>query len=104
MRVKIEVNTREHFDVHGIDERAATTKPSAQPWGTPVPQAQALMDTVLKTLVAYRMVFGQPRQEDLVKYLQNRMEQEVDPDQLLKYRIDLSPISWQTNRGNIASE
>jgi hypothetical protein len=43
----------EVFD--GIDEQAATTAPSAQPWGAPVKQSQALMDSVLKTLVAYRM-------------------------------------------------
>lgn len=46
------------------------------------------------TLVAYRMVFGQPRQEDLVNYLQSRMGNDLDPNELLKYRIDLSPASW----------
>jgi len=38
------------------------------------------------------MVFGQPRQEDLVQFLQNQSEQQlIDLDELLKYRIDLSP-------------
>ena len=47
-----------------------------------------------QTLVAYRMVFGQPRQEDLAHYLQSRMARDLNPDDLLQYRIDLSPASW----------
>lgn len=46
------------------------------------------------TLVAYRMVFGQPRQEDLVNYLQARLDRDLTPDELLQFRIDLSPASW----------
>jgi hypothetical protein len=45
-----------------------------------------------KTLGAYRMVFGQPRQEDLLKYLSDHIEEdELNLDDLLKYRIDLTP-------------
>ncbi|MDY6896035.1 MAG: helicase-related protein, partial [Thermotogota bacterium] len=45
-----------------------------------------------RSLVAYRMVFGQPRQEDLIHYLQERdSENKLDLEELLKYRIDLSP-------------
>lgn len=50
------------------------------------------LDSLRRSLVAYRMVFGQPRQEDLVKYLENKAENnEINLEQLLNYRIDLSP-------------
>jgi hypothetical protein len=49
------------------------------------------LENLRKTLVAYRMVLGQPRQEDLVHYLQMRFEEGVDPNEFLKFRIDLSP-------------
>lgn len=49
------------------------------------------LEELRRTLVAYRMVFGQPRQEDVVKLLQGRFENGVDAAELLKYRIDLSP-------------
>ena len=49
------------------------------------------LENLRKTLVAYRMVLGQPRQEDLVHYLQERFEEGVDPNEFLKFRIDLSP-------------
>ena len=48
-------------------------------------------DDLLKSLVAYRMVFGQPRQEDLVNYLRSRFNGNLNPNELIKYRIDLSP-------------
>ena len=50
------------------------------------------MDNLRKSLIAYRMVFGQPRQEDLVRYLQKQSESNnIELEELLKYRIDLSP-------------
>lgn len=50
-------------------------------------------DDLCKSLVTYRMVFGQPRQEDLVKYLQSRLKSDLNLTELLKYRINLSPES-----------
>ena len=47
-------------------------------------------DDLRKSLVTYRMVFGQPRQEDLVNYLSSRFDSDLI-DELLKYKIDLSP-------------
>ncbi len=45
-----------------------------------------------KTLAAYRMVFGQPRQDDLVAYLmRSHLERDISLEELLMYRIDLSP-------------
>ena len=49
------------------------------------------LKSLLKSLAAYRMVFGQPRQEDLLNYLESRLERDIDVEELLKYRIDLSP-------------
>lgn len=49
------------------------------------------IDHLKKALVTYRMVLGQPRQEDLVNFLQQRFEKDIDRNELLNYRIDLSP-------------
>jgi len=42
-------------------------------------------------LAAYRMVFGQPRQEDLLEFLRSRLVPDIPIEDLLRYRIDLSP-------------
>jgi len=49
------------------------------------------IDILKNGLVTYRMVLGQPRQEDLVNFLQQRINDGFDINDLLKYRIDLSP-------------
>jgi hypothetical protein len=49
------------------------------------------VEDLKRTLAVYRMVFGQPRQEDLVKYLKENLQEGVDLDEILSYRIDLSP-------------
>lgn len=48
-------------------------------------------DDLRNSLVAYRMVFGQPRQEDLVNYLKSRFDSDFNKNELLKYKINLSP-------------
>ncbi len=49
------------------------------------------LERLKRSLAVYRMVFGQPRQEDLVAYLADRLS----PEELARYqkalRIDLSP-------------
>jgi hypothetical protein len=57
----------------------------------PLSREQERLGDLYRTLVAYRIVFGQPRQEDLMSYLQSRSVGQLDLEQLLKYRIDLSP-------------
>jgi hypothetical protein len=37
------------------------------------------------------MVLGQPRQQDLVEYLQQRFQSGIDPEEFSKFRVDLSP-------------
>jgi len=49
-----------------------------------------------RSLVLYRLAFGQPRQEDLIEYLADQMESE-DLERLVKeLRIDLSPAASRT--------
>jgi hypothetical protein len=48
-------------------------------------------ETLKNNLVTYRMVLGQPRQEDLVNFLQQRFEEGFNSDEFLKFRIDLTP-------------
>lgn len=55
----------------------------------PLSRDNAHLENLSKSMVTYRMVMGQPRQEDLVNFLQHRMEKDLD--ELLKCRIDLSP-------------
>ena len=49
------------------------------------------LEDLKRTLVAYRMVFGQPRQEDLVNYLCARAKDGERLKEILRYRIDLRP-------------
>ena len=49
------------------------------------------LEYLKKTLGAYRMVFGQPRQEDLINYLSSHLEQEFDIDAFEELKINLSP-------------
>lgn len=48
-------------------------------------------DRLRKSLAAYRLVFGQPRQEDLVAYLSDRLTPEELTRRMAQLRIDLSP-------------
>jgi hypothetical protein len=47
-----------------------------------------------RSLALYRLVFGQPRQEDLLRYLE-AVAAEGREEELLASRIDLSPITMQ---------
>lgn len=49
------------------------------------------LEALRRSLMLYRMVFGQVRQEDLVSYLESHVENNVDLEDIMKYRIDLSP-------------
>jgi hypothetical protein len=44
-----------------------------------------------RSLAAYRLVFGQPRQEDMLAYLGGRMSAQQIADLAEQLRIDLSP-------------
>jgi hypothetical protein len=49
------------------------------------------LENLKNALVVYRMVFGQPRQEDLLNFLRSRLPGDVKIEDVLKYRIDLTP-------------
>lgn len=49
------------------------------------------LDELKRALVAYRMVLGQPRQEDLLHCVESYLEGGFDVDDLDEFRIDLSP-------------
>jgi hypothetical protein len=55
------------------------------------PPANALTANVRRSLVLYRMVFGQNRQEDLVEYLLKRLPEESVTQLVDLCRVDLSP-------------
>jgi len=44
-----------------------------------------------KSLAIYRMVFGQPRQGDLIEFLKKVMDEEDIDEEMKNFRIDLSP-------------
>lgn len=48
-----------------------------------------------RALVLYRMVFGQPRQDDLIAYLNERLPEERVREQLDAMQIDLQPPAWE---------
>ena len=58
----------------------------------PLSREHEQLEHLRRTIVAYRMVLGQPRQEDLVRYLQQRFETDLDPETVLQYRINLAPV------------
>jgi hypothetical protein len=57
----------------------------------PLSRESERIPQLLASLAAYRMVFGQPRQQDLLRYLQEQACEDVDLQRLLQYRVDLSP-------------
>jgi hypothetical protein len=48
-------------------------------------------DDLRRSLAVYRMVFGQPRQEELLAYLEDRLTPEQVAAANDSWRIDLSP-------------
>lgn len=57
----------------------------------PLSRDIARLKALRRSLAAYRLVFGQPRQDDLVAYLQQRFDDEEIRALLDELRIDLSP-------------
>jgi hypothetical protein len=44
-----------------------------------------------RSLAVYRMVFGQPRQEELIDYLQRHLSEDEIAEMVDRVRIDLAP-------------
>jgi len=61
----------------------------------PLSRDNKRLQYLIRSVAAYRMVLGQPRQEDLVSYLVSRIENEPNCDSLLECQLDLSPPKTQ---------
>ncbi len=57
----------------------------------PLSREQQLMPALRRSLAAYRMVFGQARQEDLLAYLLDRFTEEEVDEYAEVLRMDLEP-------------
>lgn len=57
----------------------------------PLSREQEQFERLKKSIAAYRMVFGQPRQEDLLEFLQKSLDEGVTNEDILMCRIDLCP-------------
>lgn len=65
------------------------------PWS----RDRARLDDLRRSLVAYRMVFGQARQEDLIAYLLSRLTEEEAARVGERLRIDLEPTPRRAGCG-----
>jgi len=57
----------------------------------PLSRDTEMLKNLRGSLAAYRMVLGQPRQEDLVNFLQQRLEPDSISEYMEKLKIDISP-------------
>jgi len=64
----------------------------------PLSQELDRLAAMRKSLAIYRMVFGQPRQDDLLEYLQKKMPEEEINRQLDQLRVDLAPPGRKAER------
>lgn len=71
----------------------------------PFSREESLLEKLKRSLAVYRMVFGQPRQEDLLAYLSELPAREETDKDLDRYRISLTvPEGEQRKRGAQTSE
>lgn len=59
--------------------------------GLPLSREIVHLDSLKRSLAVYRMVFGQPRQDDLMAYLLDRIDAESLDELAPRLQIDLSP-------------
>ena len=57
----------------------------------PLTRDRQLLKSLCRSLTVYRMVFGQPRQDDLVEYLTQYVPEDKINELVRRLRIDLSP-------------
>ena len=63
----------------------------------PLSREHGRLADLRRSLAVYRMVFGQPRQEDLVEYLLEHVSEEMLAGVLDELRVDLSPTAGTTD-------
>jgi hypothetical protein len=59
----------------------------------PLSKDRLKLEALRRSLVVYRMAFGQPRQDDLVEYLLSRMGPDEAKERMRDLQIDLSPTA-----------
>jgi hypothetical protein len=59
----------------------------------PLSREEARFQSLRRALTLYRMVFGQPRQEELLSYLANTLSEEEKCHWVAQVRVDLSPTA-----------
>lgn len=57
----------------------------------PLSREAKRLEDLKRSLALYRLVFGQPRQEELLRLLRSRVDGSATLEALLSYRIDLTP-------------
>ncbi|MCE5200776.1 MAG: helicase-related protein [Armatimonadota bacterium] len=57
----------------------------------PLSRDERRLQNLKSSMALYRLAFGQPRQEDLVEFLRQKLGSDPGEDILVQYRIDLSP-------------
>ena len=57
----------------------------------PLSRDRSRLETLRRSLVAYRLAFGQPRQEELIAYLRERFSDEEIEKLKSKLHINLAP-------------
>ena len=59
----------------------------------PLSRDETRLESLRKSLAIYRMVFGQPRQQDLLEFVLREVPQERQEQLVREVAIDLSPPS-----------
>jgi hypothetical protein len=57
----------------------------------PLSREDATLDDLIRTLAIYRLVFGQPRQDDLTAFIQRHLKDEASKASIEKWMINLAP-------------
>lgn len=65
----------------------------------PLSKDRIRLEALTRSLAVYRMVFGQPRQDDLLAYLLERVPEAAIRGALLELRIDLAPRKAVSDSG-----
>ncbi|KPK82246.1 MAG: hypothetical protein AMS25_03105 [Gemmatimonas sp. SM23_52] len=76
------------FWIHAVDDGARVERHVP---ALPLSREEQRLDALRRALVLYRMVFGQPRQDDLLKYLSETLRASELEHYVEMVRIDLTP-------------
>ena len=69
----------------------------------PLSRDRSRLDTLKRSLVAYRLAFGQPRQEELVAYLREHFSAEEIEELKSELHINLAPKARRSLQAGCSS-